>query len=211
MGKLGDRIVILARYKGVTLKLLAKQVDINYKTFIGKLKRDAISAFDLMDLSVALDLNLEEFKHSLGYGVNGKLCNPSYAGYKRMPKDVKLIEKERITQEILDLDQATYPEGQIVVELLKEYPKIKLLDILLDEDKFHIIGLFPDNPKIIIMSNRLQEEACEGVSSVGTIELMDTETLNNEEHETNDLPRNNNLCDEDALLKKAVIKIIYRK
>ncbi|MFS0657410.1 hypothetical protein AB1L07_02130 [Niallia alba] len=48
--------------KGIKKKWLADELGINYKTFVGKLKRDSLTADDLLLISYYLNLELEELR-----------------------------------------------------------------------------------------------------------------------------------------------------
>lgn len=50
---------------GITKQWLAEQLGINYKTFVGKLNRNSISADELIDISHYINLNLEDLKHEI--------------------------------------------------------------------------------------------------------------------------------------------------
>lgn len=67
MGKIGDFIKSCVKKDGRTLQWVSEKLDINYKTFIGKLSRDSLSADELLKLSALLDINLEDMKRDLGY------------------------------------------------------------------------------------------------------------------------------------------------
>jgi hypothetical protein len=52
----------LLRRQGRTKIWLAKQCAINYKTFVDRMKNDRLTAYDLLNISVALEVDLNELK-----------------------------------------------------------------------------------------------------------------------------------------------------
>jgi DNA-binding CsgD family transcriptional regulator len=51
--------------KGITKQWLADKLEINYKTFVGKLKRNSITAEELLKISYYLDIDLNQLKREM--------------------------------------------------------------------------------------------------------------------------------------------------
>lgn len=51
--------------KGITKQWLADKLNINYKTFVGKLKRNSITADELLEIAYYLNIDLNELKTKL--------------------------------------------------------------------------------------------------------------------------------------------------
>lgn len=51
--------------KGITKQWLADKLNINYKTFVGKLKRNSITAEELLEIAYYLNIDLNELKTKL--------------------------------------------------------------------------------------------------------------------------------------------------
>lgn len=64
---IGQYIKNIIKEEGRTNEWMAEKLGINYKTFVGKLNRDSISASELFKISLLLDINLEKMKKELNY------------------------------------------------------------------------------------------------------------------------------------------------
>jgi len=62
---LGELIDSIRVEKGHTKLWVAEQVNINYKTFVDKLKRDTFDGKELIRLAKLLNINLEELKDKI--------------------------------------------------------------------------------------------------------------------------------------------------
>ncbi|MDR7870719.1 MAG: hypothetical protein RIN55_07680 [Tissierellaceae bacterium] len=73
MKRLGEYIKKCIKEEGKTSIWVADKLGINYKTFVGKLNRDSITAEELLKISVLLDINLENLKRDLNYSKASRL------------------------------------------------------------------------------------------------------------------------------------------
>jgi len=62
---LGQHISNIIKQKGHTKTWVADKADINYKTFVDKMKRDTFNAYELLKLAKVLNINLEELKKEI--------------------------------------------------------------------------------------------------------------------------------------------------
>lgn len=67
MKSIGDYIKFCIKEDGRTIKGISEKLNINYKTFTGKLKRDSLSADELFKICGLLDINLNQMKKDLNY------------------------------------------------------------------------------------------------------------------------------------------------
>ena len=67
MMKIGEYIKKIVKEDGKTLAWVAQKMDINYKTFNGKLNRGTLSAEDLLKLCALLGISADKLKVSLNY------------------------------------------------------------------------------------------------------------------------------------------------
>ena len=65
--KIGEYIKKIVKEDGKTLAWVAQKMDINYKTFNGKLNRGTLSAEDLLKLCALLGISADKLKVSLNY------------------------------------------------------------------------------------------------------------------------------------------------
>jgi len=62
---LGELIDNIRKEKGHTKSWVAEQVNMNYKTFVDKLKRDTFDGKELIRIAKLLSINLEELKEKI--------------------------------------------------------------------------------------------------------------------------------------------------
>ena len=105
MNGLGDYIKSYIKQEGKTSKWVADKLGVNYKTFSGKLNRDAITAADLIKISVLLDINLEELKHDLLNHKKSRLAGNVNISRRAKPNIHNCVNRKRaesnITNEII--------------------------------------------------------------------------------------------------------------
>ena len=65
--KIGEYIKKIVKEDGKTLAWVAQKMDINYKTFNGKINRGTLSAEDLLKLCALLGISADKLKVSLNY------------------------------------------------------------------------------------------------------------------------------------------------
>lgn len=129
-------VVDNAKIQGRTLKWVAEQMDINYKTFMGKIKRNSFSAYELLKLSVILKIDLEALKNKCSIKLKGdKRRIPSNTiRYLRMSDH----KRSELTKELIDyikeLKDANYSNTEIIEELLEKYSNIELVDIFVSSN-----------------------------------------------------------------------------
>lgn len=64
---IGEYIKRYIKEDGRTSLWIAEKLGMNYKTFVGKLNRNSLSADDLLKISALIDMDLEEMKEDLDY------------------------------------------------------------------------------------------------------------------------------------------------
>lgn len=64
---IGEYIKRYIKKDGRTSLWISERLGVNYKTFVGKLKRNSLSADDLLKISALIDMDLEEMKEDLDY------------------------------------------------------------------------------------------------------------------------------------------------
>ena len=65
--KIGEYIKKIVKEDGKTLAWVAQKMDINYKTFNGKINRGTLSAEDLLKLCALLGISADKLKAELNY------------------------------------------------------------------------------------------------------------------------------------------------
>lgn len=64
---IGEYIKRYIKEDGRTSLWISERLGMNYKTFVGKLNRNSLSADDLLKISALIDMDLEEMKEDLDY------------------------------------------------------------------------------------------------------------------------------------------------
>lgn len=64
---IGEYIKSYIKDKGRTSLWISEKLGMNYKTFVGKLNRNSLTADELLKISALIDMNLEEMKYDLEY------------------------------------------------------------------------------------------------------------------------------------------------
>lgn len=62
---IGEYVKDYLKKEGRTAMWVSEKLDINYKTLVGKINRNALSAIELLKISALLDMNLEDLKKEL--------------------------------------------------------------------------------------------------------------------------------------------------
>lgn len=66
---IGEYIKKFIKENGYTPVWVAEKLEMNYKTFMGKLNRNSLTADELLKVSTLIEMNLEEVKNELDYSL----------------------------------------------------------------------------------------------------------------------------------------------
>lgn len=112
---IGEYIKNHIKEEGRTTKWISEMLGINYKTFVGKLNRNTLSADELFKISVLVDINLEHMKFDLEYPA--LLNNTRKFIYISADNDEEVLNKERISVVKMEIreDKKVSSEDQSIV------------------------------------------------------------------------------------------------
>ena len=140
---IGAYITLIAKMEGESLKSIAEYLNINYKTFVGKIKRDSITALELLEIASLLQID----------SVNGILSVTNLLSNSES-------EKCESKFEIYDMVLSFIGKPK---QIIMSYGKIKCSPIALGRTKASPIA--PSRTKAsAVTGNRIQASAVTGFS-----------------------------------------------
>lgn len=91
---IGEYIKKCIKENGRTTLWVSEKLGINYKTFVGKLNRNTLSADELFKVSILVDIDLEEMKSNLEY--NNILNDTRKFIYVAIERDEQILDREKV-------------------------------------------------------------------------------------------------------------------
>lgn len=129
--------------EGRTSLWISEKLNVNYKTFVGRLNKNKLSADDLLKISVLLDIDLEEVKNELDY--NNLLMNLRKFIYIPINCDKEsLLSEDKIPVVEMELRNKEQKDTGVLVNILndefnnfediKKYKDIKIYAFIENEN-----------------------------------------------------------------------------
>ena len=156
---IGEYIKNHAKEEGRKLNWVANALEMNYKTFAGKLARNTLSAEELLRISAILDINLEFMKCEVDFAVKS---NRKFIYVVENISDEDVLNKERIVATPMEVMEESYI-GKLAYDTVYAFSEISDED---DSVKYEIKEISNKNLK-----------KCDNVISVSMIRITPDSSL----------------------------------
>lgn len=119
---IGKYIKTCIKEDGRTLTWVSEKLGINYKTFVGKLNRNTLSADELLKVGSLIDINLEHMKMELNFSSLWS-DTKKYIYVAQNALDEDILNKDKILAKLMEVREESY-QGNYTYNIVYAFTEV---------------------------------------------------------------------------------------